>query len=191
MTHAHLDHVAGLTYLLDVTHGRDLEIIIYADAKTLQAARSALFGSPLFPLQWSYATCEIAPDTPLQVAGIQITAFPLTHPDGCLALRFDWPQKSLAYVTDTIGDDSYFEFIGGVDLLIHERNFPDRMRDLAKASGHCTSADLVRAAQSSGAKQVVATHFNPLTPTDPLLEDDVYAQIPGVISARDEQCLDF
>jgi ribonuclease BN (tRNA processing enzyme) len=191
LTHAHLDHVAGLTYLLDVVYGRELEITIYGDAKTLDAARSALFGSPLFPLKWSYATCEIAPGTPLQVAGVEVSAFLLNHPDGCLALRFGWPQKSLAYVTDTVGDDGYFEFIRGVDLLIHERNFPDHLSELAKASGHCTSSDLVRAARASGAKQVVATHFNPLTTTDPLLEDDVYPQIPGVISACDELLISF
>ncbi len=191
LTHAHLDHVAGLTYLLDVAHGRDLEITLYGNAATLQAARSELFGSPLFPLQMTYPTREIALGTPLEIAGVRVSSFPLTHPDGCLALRFDWPQKSLAYVTDTVGDDKYFGFIRGADLLIHERNFPDRLGELALASGHCTSSDLVRAARDCGAKTVVATHFNPLTLEDPLLEDDVYAQIPGVISARDGQIVEF
>lgn len=191
LTHAHLDHITGLTYLLDVMFERDLEITIYGDAATLQAARHDLFGSPLFPLEMDYLTCEITPSTPLEVAGVRVSTCPLTHPNGCMAFRFDWPQKSLAYVTDTVGDDSYFEFIKGVDFLIHERNFPDRLRDLARASGHCTSADLVRAARFSGAKTIVATHFNPLTTSDPLLEDEVYAQIPGVISARDEQILEF
>lgn len=191
LTHAHLDHIVGLTYLLDVMHGRDLEITISGNARTLDAARRALFGSPLFPLEMTYATREISPDAPLEVAGAQVSAFPLTHPNGCLALRFDWPQKSLAYVTDTVGDDLYLDFIAGVDLLIHERNFPDRQAEIALASGHCTSSDLVRAARASGAKQVVATHFNPLTTTDPLLEDDVYAQIPGIIAARDELRVEF
>lgn len=191
LTHPHLDHIAGLTYLLDVAHGSDIEILIYGDAKTLEAARYKLFGSPLFPLEMSYATREIRPGTPLHIAGVEINAFPLTHPDGCLALRLDWSKKSLAYVTDTVGDDKYFDFIRGVDLLIHERNFPDRLAALALASGHCTSADLVRAAHASGAKVVVATHFNPLTTSDPLLEDDIYSQIPGVIAARDEQIVEF
>ncbi len=191
LTHPHLDHITGLTYLLDVMHGRDLEITIYGDQKTLQAVRLALFGSPLFPLEMTYATREIVPETPFQVAGVEVSAFPLTHPDGCLALRLDWPQKSLAYVTDTVGDDLYLDFIRDVDLLIHERNFPDRLSELALASGHCTSSDLVRVAKNSRAKQVAATHFNPLTTSDPLLEDDVYTQIPGVILARDELIIEF
>lgn len=191
LTHAHLDHITGLTYLLDVMYRRDLEITIYGDAKTLDAARFALFGSPLFPLELTYTTCEITPDSPFRVADSLVSAHPLTHPNGCLALRFDWPQKSLAYVTDTVGDGKYFDFIRGVDLLIHERNFPDHLAELALASGHCTSADLVRAALDSGARQVVATHFNPLTTTEPLQEDNVYGQIPGIIAARDELQLEF
>ncbi len=191
LTHAHLDHIAGLTYLLDVCFGREIEVTLYGDAATLHAARTSLFESPLFPLPFAHPTCEIAPGEALQVAGVKVTSFLLTHPNDCLALRFDWSHKSLAYVTDTAGDDRYFDFIHGVDVLIHERNFPDRLSGLAQASGHCTSSDLVRAARASGAKIVAATHFNPLTPTDPLLEDDVYAQIPGVISGRDELCLEF
>ncbi|PQV62630.1 Ribonuclease BN, tRNA processing enzyme [Abditibacterium utsteinense] len=191
LTHAHLDHVAGLTYLLDVCVNRELEVTLYGDKTTLHAARTSLFDSPLFTLSFAHPTREIVPGEKFEVAGVAISSFPLTHPGSCLALRFDWPQKSLAYVTDTVGDDRYFEFIRGVDVLIHERNFPDRLNELALASGHCTSSDLVRAARFSAAKTVIATHFNPLTLSDPLLEDDLYAQIPGVISARDELCIEF
>ncbi len=191
LTHAHLDHIAGLTYLLDVCLNRDLEVTLYGDRATLHAAQTSLFASPLFPLPFAHPTREIVPGETFEVAGAQVSSFLLTHPNNCLALRFDWPQKSLAYITDTVGDDRYFPLIKGVDVLIHERNFPDHLREIAVVSGHCTSADLVRAARFSGARQVIATHFNPLTPTDPLLEDDVYAQIPGVIAARDELCLEL
>ena len=191
LTHAHLDHIAGLTYLLDVSFNRELEITLYGDKATLHAATTSLFESPLFPLPFSHPTRELVTGESLEIAGVKVSTHPLTHPNGCLALRFDWPEKSLAYVTDTVGDDGYFDFIRGVDLLIHERNFPDHLKTLAVASGHCTSADLVRAAHSSGAKTVVATHFNPLTLSDPLLEDDLYAQLPGVLSARDELRVEF
>ncbi len=191
LTHAHLDHVAGLTYLLDVCYNRDIQITLYGDRFTLNAAQNSLFESPLFPLPLPHPIREIVPGVAFEVAGVGVNTFELTHPNGCLAYRFDWGQKSLAYVTDTLGDDRYFSFIRGVDVLIHERNFCDDLQKLAQASGHCTSADLVRAARFSGAKVVVATHFNPLTETDPLLEDDVYGQIPGVVAARDEMCLEF
>lgn len=191
LTHAHLDHTSGLTYLLDVCYGRDLEVILYAHGPTLEAVRSSLFDSPLFPLPFTHQTVEITSQVPFEVAGVQINTFPLTHPNGCFAYRFEWENKSLAYVTDTAGDKHYFDFIRGVDMLIHECNFADRLGKIAEASGHCTSEDLVRAAHDSGAKIVVATHFNPLTKGDPLEEDDVYGQLPGVIAASDELVVGF
>jgi ribonuclease BN (tRNA processing enzyme) len=157
----------------------------------LDVVNNSLFSSPLFPLPWPHTTQEIVPQKPFEVAGVAVDTFSLSHPGGCLAFRFTWANRSLAYVTDTVGDDIYFDFIKGVSLLIHERNFPDRLSQLAKDSGHCTSSDLVRAAKYSSAKAVIATHFNPLTAEDPLLEDDLYSQIPGVIGASDELCVEF
>lgn len=191
MTHAHLDHSCGLSFLFDIAHGRELDIILYADAKTAHIVNTALFGSLLFPLDANFQIQEIQAQHPFVVAGVKVNTHPLTHPGGCLAYRFDWPAKAFALVTDTAGDGRYFDFIGGVDLLIHERNFPDRLEKLAIASGHCTTSDFVAAAHASQAKQVAATHFNPLTQDDPLLEDDVYTLLPGVISALDEMVLEF
>jgi ribonuclease Z len=191
LTHSHLDHVMGLTFLLDVCYKGDLEVTLYAEKTTLEAVCNLLFESPLFPLPFEHETVALQTGQPIEVEGVSISIFPLTHPCQSYAYRLDWPDRSLAYVTDTAGDGGYFDFIRGIDLLIHERNFPDSLVAIAEASGHCTSSDLVRAARDSAAKTVVATHFNPLTSSDPLLEDDVYGQLPGVISATDELIVEF
>lgn len=193
LTHPHLDHVAGLTFLLDVAFVQQVEVALYADAHTLRAVRQTLFGSPLFPLPWSHPTTEITPGKEFEVAGVKVNTCPLTHPGGALAFRFEWPEgKTLCYVTDTSGDGRYHDFISGApDVLVHERNFPDSLGELAESSGHCTSSALVAAARASGARRVIATHFNPLTETDPLEEDDVYGQLPGVRGAFDGFKIEF
>ncbi|BCM89683.1 ribonuclease BN [Abditibacteriota bacterium] len=193
LSHPHLDHVMGLTFLLDVLHFHPSQVTIYGDANTIKAIRQTLFGSPLFPLEFDYKVVETRHYHPFAVAGIEIETHPLTHPGGSNAYRFRWPDgKTLCYVTDTIGDGQYHHFISGApDLLIHERNFPDELADLASSSGHCTTKHLVAAAHASRARQIVATHFNPLTATDPLLEDDVYGQIPGIIGASDCLKIEF
>jgi ribonuclease Z len=190
LSHAHLDHTCGLTFLFDVAWNRGMNITIYSEEKTLHTA-SQLFDSLLFPLANDYNNVVISPDQPLKVGGVDISVAPLNHPGGALAFRFDWQEISLAYVTDTVGDDSYFDFIRGTDVLIHECNFANRLEKLADASGHCTSAALIRAAKASGATQVIGTHFDPRTLTDPLEEDDVYAEIEGVIAAYDGLNLEF
>ncbi len=187
LSHPHLDHVMGLTFLLDVLHFHPSKVTVYGDAHTLHAVRHTLFGSPLFPLEWNHEAVEVKAGHAFFVAGVEVNAHPLTHPGGSLAYRFRWPGGTqLCYVTDTSGDGRYHDFISGApDLLVHERNFPDALIELAHSSGHCTSSHLVAAVRASNPKQVVATHFNPLTLTDPLEEDDVYCQIPGVLSAYD------
>ncbi len=193
LSHPHLDHVMGLTFLLDVLYFHPSKVTVYGDAYTLRSVRQSLFGSPLFPLEFNHETVEVHAGHAFHVAGVEVKAHPLTHPGGALAYRFSWPNGTdLCYVTDTAGDERYHDFISGSpDLLIHERNFPDSLENLAHSSGHCTSSHLVAAVRASRPKQVVATHFNPLTLSDPLEEDDVYAQIPGVIGAYDCLKVDF
>ncbi len=191
LTHAHLDHVCGLTYLFNVLLGQKTEICVYATAPTLQAVTTCLFDSPLFPLPFDYPTRCIEPGVPFEVAGAKVDTFVLTHPGDSLAYRFEFPNTSLAYVTDTAGDARYVNFINCVDLLVHERNFSDELDHIARLSGHCTSADIVRVAQGSRAGRIALTHFNPLTQIEPTNEDALLERLPNVISARDGLVIDF
>lgn len=197
LSHAHLDHTCGLTFLYDTAHlyrqnqNQDLKITLYGDAKTRGAVGEHLFAPLLFPLELKWDWQEIEAAQPFEVAGVKINTALLTHPGGSLGYRFDWPQTALGFITDTARDPSYLDLIRGVELLIHERNFSDRYAEIAQASGHCTSRDLVEVARVSGAKGVAAMHFNPLTPTDPLEEDYVYGQIENVVAAKDGMILEF
>ena len=197
LTHAHLDHTIGLNFLHDVVYmqrtrqQRDVQIVFYGDAKTRQTVCENLFNPLIFPLPFQWQWHEIEAAQPFEVAGVRVNTTLLTHPGGSLGYRFDWGSHALGFVTDTLGDENYFPLIEGVDVLIHERNFPDQYAELAVASGHCTSRDLIAAGRASGAAQIAAMHFNPLTSGDPLQEDDVYSQLPGVIAATDGLALEF
>lgn len=191
LSHAHLDHVSGLTYLLDIVRLDACDVTVYGSAKCLDTIRHDLFDSPLFPVPFRYKTQEVKPGTALCVAGVHVTVHPLTHPGGSLAYRFDWPGKSLAYVTDTAGDERYIDFVRGVDLLIHERNFNDSLHELATISGHCTSRMVVRMAQQAQVKRMAITHFDPRTESDPLEEDRMRDDCPEAISAYDGLTVEF
>ena len=192
LSHAHLDHVWGLTFYLDLmyTTKGPSEITIYGAQECLEAVFS-LFDSPLFPVAYRGNSVVVEPGRPFIVSGVQVSAHPLTHPGGSLAYRFEWPDKSLAYVTDTVGDGRYIDFIKNVDLLIHERNFSDSMQELAELSGHCTTEDVIRVVHESQAKRLVVNHFNPLTEGDPLSEDHLRRELPNVVAARDGLVLEF
>lgn len=192
LSHAHLDHVAGLTYLLDVLYGRECQVTLYGARGALRAVCHDLFNSPLFPLPFTHAVREVKAEAAFEVEGVQVRACDLTHPGGSFGYRFDWPdRKSLAYITDTSGDARYLDFVRGVDLLIHERNFSDDLHQVADASGHCTSQAVARVARQAKVKQLALTHFNPLPQADPASQDELSSEFPTAVFARDNLCLDF
>ena len=138
LTHAHLDHVMGLTFLIDVLNDRPVSRAnVYGEAGKLSAIREHLFSELLFPVA---PPCDLLPlQGPVALPnGGKLTYFPVDHPGGAIGYRLDWPDRSMAYVTDTIATPSavYIEQIRGVDLLVHECYFADDQTSLADLTGH-------------------------------------------------------
>lgn len=164
LSHAHLDHVVGLTYLLGTMHDRAMErITIHGEAAKLSAIREHVFSELIFPVQ---PTFELRPlSGPIAVGGGgRATYFPLVHPGGAMGYRVDFGRRSLAYVTDTTAraDADYVSAIGGVDLLVHECNFSDAQAVWAEKTGHSHTTAVAEVARQAGVKRLVLVHFNPL-----------------------------
>jgi ribonuclease BN (tRNA processing enzyme) len=164
LTHAHLDHVVGLSYLLSTAWEKQLSrITVHGDACKLTAIREHLLAEALFPAplpcEW-----EPLPAAPVEIAGARVWAFALAHPGGSIGYRLDWPGRSLAYVTDTTAaaDATYVDAIRGVDLLVHECNFRDGQEEWALKTGHSCTSGVASVARQAGAKRLVLLHFNPL-----------------------------
>jgi ribonuclease Z len=166
LTHAHLDHIAGLTYfLVPMWSGMVDRVRVHSAPQYLDAVRTHLFSTPFFPVQLEYEFIDIQERTPVAHGGT-VTYRPLNHPGGALGFRLDWPGKSLAYITDTIADETYLDFIRNVDLLIHECNFTDDQEKLARQSGHSHSSAVARAARDAGVGRLVLVHIDPQHPED-------------------------
>jgi ribonuclease BN (tRNA processing enzyme) len=168
LTHAHLDHSVGLTYLFSVLAEHPLErLTIHGEADKLQGIRDHLFAERLFPVSppWEFrpldaSSAQCSVDLPL---GGRLTPLPLEHPGKAIGFRLDWPDKSMAYVTDTTADPraAYVKAIAGVDLLVHECYYPDTSADLALKYGHSSISAVVTVARAAGVGQLVLTHIDP------------------------------
>lgn len=163
ISHAHVDHVVGLTYLLDVLQQRPMkEVRVHGEQAKLDAIRRHLFAEEIFPVAPPYV------DRPLEVEvrldSAVITHHLLAHPGGSVGYRVDWPDRSLAFITDTTAksDARYTGFIRGVDLLIHECNFPDGHDALAEKTGHSSLSAVAHLAKRADVGGLVLLHFNPL-----------------------------
>lgn len=164
ISHAHLDHVVGLTYFFTLLHERRVRgITVHGEPAKLAAVRENLFNEHFFPVKPSFHWQSIEPLITLG-NGARLTTFPLIHPGGSLGYRLECDGLSLAYVTDTTArqDAAYVEHIRGVDMLLHECNFPNGEYALAKKTGHSCLDDVARVAAAAQVKRLVLIHFDPV-----------------------------
>lgn len=164
LTHAHLDHVIGLTYLFGTLHGTSLESVrVHAAEADLAAIRAHLFHPAVFPAMPPIEWIPLAGPVRLADGGV-LRAFPVDHPGGAHAFRLDWPERSLAYVTDTTAapGSPYVPHLQGVGLLLHECFFADGAEELAAKTGHSCLTPVLHVAREAGAGRLVLVHLNPL-----------------------------
>jgi ribonuclease BN (tRNA processing enzyme) len=194
LTHAHLDHVVGLTFLLEALHGRAMHrVTVHGQAEKLAAVREHLYHQALFPVAPQFEFRSIEENTPLPGAG-NLTWFPLKHPGGSIGLRLDWPGRSLAYVTDTTArlDAEYIEHIRGVDVLLHECYFPDGNEAFAEKTGHSCTTPVAQVAKAAGVGRLVLVHVAPhSTADDPIGLDVARAIFPATEIAEDNMEIEF
>lgn len=172
LTHAHLDHIIGLTYLLVPFARHELEAVeVHADAATLAALRDHLFAKAVFPVMPPMEFVELIEGQRVEWEGVSLSHQRLpSHPGGSRGFRVNWRdeggERSLAYITDTSVDGSYHEFIRGVNLLIHECHFDDEMAGPALNTGHSCTSQVARLAVETGVKRLLLTHIGPHQPLD-------------------------
>lgn len=199
LSHVHLDHCIGLTFLFDVLHEKNVDKVrVFAEKEKITALQEHLFAKPLFPVMPEIEFVEHKPS--VEFSGYRLQTFPLKHPGGSLGFRFDFDnntsdsKKSLAYVTDTTAKKNadYIEKIQNADLLIHECYFADGLDDRADLTGHSCLTPVCHVAASSQAGQLALVHINPLDEDATTLDLDAGKKIyPNLIIPDDLQTLEF
>ncbi len=194
LSHGHLDHVMGLTFLFDVFYQRPLRrMTVHGPQALLQGLEDHLFSPVLFPKRPDFEFRALAKEVALPGGG-RLRHFPVQHPGHCLGYRLDWPGHSLGYVTDTTASAqaAYAEQIRGVDLLLHECYFPDGQEELAAAVGHSCTTPVAELARRARVGRLVLIHVNPLaTGEDPIGIATAQAIFPRTELGRDLMELDF
>ena len=220
LSHAHLDHVIGLTFLLETLHQHPLERLrIWGEAEKLNAVRTHLFNDLLFPISLPAEWMAIDDQSEMQIGDARVSWRPQPHPGGSVAYRLDWPSepgvpqaalasgvanafeaadvpgKCLVYATDTSGDgvSSFSQWASGADLLMHECYFNDAAQSWAEKTGHTWSSRLVEIAAAAKPEQLLVTHLHPQeTPANRLDLDSIHHRTGGsVMLAQDGLEIEF
>src|SRR5215210_5494272 len=90
LSHAHLDHISGLTYLMNLVPANVLaRTTVHGSADKLAAIREHLFAEPIFPVAPPFRFVPLAGSCALPGEGT-LRSFALVHPGGSLGFRLEW-----------------------------------------------------------------------------------------------------
>ncbi len=203
LSHAHLDHIAGLTFLLDILFQHPVpEVRVWGEAEKLHAIRTHLFDELVFPVPLKVKWHEIDPHPSFVVGNcgqVSVDWMRQDHPCGSVAYRLKWaasdsPCKTLIYATDTTGDASpeARQWMHGADLLMHECYFQDHEQAWALQTGHCWTTRAAEIARDAKVRKLLLTHISPLAcDEDPVDIARARATFADATVAEDKMVVEF
>ena len=157
LTHAHLDHVAGLPMLVDANFDENFEVpvTVYARSETVEALKSHLFNGVIWPdftklpdeknplLQ--FKTCS--PGETVRIGHRNFHAVDVNHSVPSLGYTVQNSGGVFAVSGDTKTNETLWPALNSCDdlrVLVIEVSFPDEQEALATTAGHYCPATMCR-----------------------------------------------
>jgi cAMP phosphodiesterase len=152
LTHAHLDHIAGLPLFID-DHFSQLEtpVRVHGAAEILDVLREHIFNWKVYPdfseLENEFGPVleyrEIAPGKRFVIGDLTFEAVPVNHKVPSFGFIVNDSDKTFALSGDTAEMSGFWDRINNLehlDALFVECAFPDELVELARLSHHLTPA---------------------------------------------------
>ena len=189
LSHYHLDHVIGLSYLPGMLGKKP--VAIYAPSEPLVRASATtalgdLIRPPFFPLTFAEypMPVTIAPMTTerVQIGSVSVLLRPQNHAGGSVGMRIG----DVAYTTDTVVDQGTADFVRGARLLLHEVWLEDAAE--ARRTGHSDASGVAGLAAEAGVGSLMIVHHHPRRSPDDvrLLAEAMQRQTTITIIAPEE-----
>jgi len=161
LTHAHLDHVAGLPLFIDDQFSSlEHPIRIHATNEVIDVLERDIFNWSVYPrfseLKNSHgAVVDYRPfeqGTEFSVAHLNIRSIAVNHRVPCSGFVVSDGLSTVAITGDTAGMDTFWESLGNsprLDALLIECAFPNELEELARTSHHLTPRQMGRELKKS------------------------------------------
>ena len=154
VTHPHMDHIASLPIFVDDLYPTLKQPLrIHATQEVIGLLERDVFNWNVYPrfsdLKNDYGpVMEYVPvpiGSPFMVAHLSVIAVPVNHIVPTIGLVISDGKRSVAFSSDTAETEEFWKILNemkGLDALLIEASFPDRMAKLAEVSRHFTPASL-------------------------------------------------
>lgn len=183
LTHAHLDHIAALPFIVDTVGPiRKRPITVHCLPQVKKSLQDHIFNWKIWPdfgqipskeeplLLWH--TIDLG--TTVSLDGRKFTALPANHTVPAIGYWLDSGSSSLVFTGDTTTNDPLWKVVNRIaDLryLIIETAFPNTERELAIQSKHlCPSLLAGELGKLDQKVQVFITHLKPGAGTQTMAE---------------------
>ena len=197
LTHAHLDHIAGLPMLVDRIFDENFELplTVYAREETLMALRDHVFNGVIWPDFSKLPTAEnpmlryrvCSPGDTVTVGHRHFYAVDVMHSVPSLGYTVRNSGGVFAVSGDTKSNETLWPVLNACDdlrVLVIEVSFPDEMATLAAKAGHYTPKTMTDDLQR--------LHHSPeiwLTGMKPGEEDRIFEQVMNAAPEKNIQML--
>lgn len=189
LTHAHLDHVACIPFLLDsVGSRRSQPLVVHAQQATLETLRRHVFNDALWPdftaipsREHAYLRFELfGPGQTARLGDRTFRSVPVSHSIPAVGYLVDSGRASFAFSGDTTSTELFWQELNACPNLQHvaiETSFTDSEETLARLSGHLSprllAAELAKLTRPA---QVYITHLMP--GEEQAIMNEIRAQVP-------------
>jgi ribonuclease BN (tRNA processing enzyme) len=167
LSHYHLDHTTGLSYLPLTWTGNSIKLYAPSRPFTESAPEEALdrllspplYSPKLADFPFDVEIIPIANDS-LQIGDLTIALRAQKHPGGSMGIRIG---DAVAYVTDTVVDEATAGFVARVSLLMHELWLTDAEaeQDEPDSARHSFVSGLARIAKAAAVGTLMPVHHRP------------------------------
>jgi ribonuclease BN (tRNA processing enzyme) len=173
LTHAHLDHVASLPFLVENLYGRSTPLELLAPAPVLTALSRHVFNDATWPnftrlpsrRRPTVVLSPVPVGKPFRAGGVQFTAFPVDHVVPAYGYLVSRPGRAILFSGDTMPTERLWQEARRcrtLKAIFLEVSFSDGQSAVAKASCHLTPRLLPRElAKAPSGVPVYLYHMKP------------------------------
>lgn len=194
MTHFHWDHIQGIPFFAPLYSPANR--VRFHTTRPAEEVRNILEGQmthPYFPVSFQLLGARrefhtLASGQSEKVGELQVTPFPLNHPQGASGYRLEADGKVIVHACDHEHGDPELdrtirEFAAGADILVYDAQFTPEEYEAKRGWGHSTWVEGVAVAREAGVKQLVLSHHDP-SHSDAFLRDVLRAAQAEFAGAR-------